>query len=252
MANRGSRNGLHREEGFVIDEIFLCDNKKELRNAPAEKKDERPGYDVAPWRRKQKHSWSSKLPSFFIFLVARYKNVSPHQVIISKIRVFTRFLRARVRQLFHFNLLFFCNFPPAHTKSTINFRKIAKGCSRRTNRKAAAAAAAEASSVCEYPHSSLCPKLTAKYCGSCTRVYWTFYLLIAFSYMRRKCAWKHWTLGLWGYSGRGWRAGGRRLAWASLSVYINIFRGFTLRQIRVENIFSDVVFFSPLPHPVYL
>lgn len=120
--------GCTEKKGSLLMKYFYAIIKKNYETRQ-QKKDERPGYDVASWRRKQKRSWSSKLPSFFIFLVARYKNVSPHQVIISKIRVFTRFLRARVRPLSHFNLLFFCDFPSVgqHTqKAQSTLRKLRK------------------------------------------------------------------------------------------------------------------------------
>jgi hypothetical protein len=62
---------------FVIDEIFLYDNKKELQNAPKQKKRSTRSDGGEEALKEQKHSWCSKLPSFFIFLCDAHTNLIP-------------------------------------------------------------------------------------------------------------------------------------------------------------------------------
>lgn len=109
-------------EAFVIDEIFLCDNKKELQNAPQQKKRDRPKL----WGKRregkalkeQKHSWCSELQSFFIFFCDAQTIIYPQSPLSThspkchhhhqQNKEFLHSFFARVQELFHF--IFFHSF----------------------------------------------------------------------------------------------------------------------------------------------
>lgn len=175
---KGSKSYPRR---FVIDEIFLCDNKKELQNAPAKSEGERPADDAAKTMKETKAllelcgaSIIFHLP-LFVWCTPRSPS-SPAPAVISKRRVFTRksifFLHPSSGTFpFHFS------FPFHHGLAyTQKHNQLYENCERFLPRRAV---------VCEYPppHSSLCLKLTTELLRV-VWVCWTFYLLKRFSYMK--------------------------------------------------------------------